>query len=336
MNFVVRPWEREAFKRCRREWDFGATERQNYEPAALPPEPDLGTAVRDALAIYYFPGMWDWGRATVRPLVLQELARSLDRQRATVAVTEPERWDRARAVGTELLLRYFEWATHVDRFTPLQVSIEAEAGLPQPGDASRALALPDGRGAHFRARIDLVVQDDHEAGWYVRHDVVDGDWPGVEMLMVDDRALAAAWVWEQDFLAPLAGTMFNELRPTAGPTPVAARALGRAVVQEGNAWFRRTIVPRERSEHDGMGERLAHEVLDMTAAGMHAYPSPSAPVCAACRYRAPCRAMSDGSAAVDVLTASYRTRPPVDFQEGRLGGVWGIHTGPATALPPAE
>lgn len=67
MSSVVRPWEREAFKRCRRAWDLGATERQNYEPISTPSSPDLGEALRDALAIYYYPGMWEWGRSAERP-----------------------------------------------------------------------------------------------------------------------------------------------------------------------------------------------------------------------------------------------------------------------------
>jgi hypothetical protein len=47
--------DRAAFKRCRRQWDFGARERQNLEPVAVPAGPDLDLAVRDALAVYYFP-----------------------------------------------------------------------------------------------------------------------------------------------------------------------------------------------------------------------------------------------------------------------------------------
>ena len=37
--------------------------------------------MRDALAVYYFPGMWDWDRDVRLPLVAQELERALTRQR---------------------------------------------------------------------------------------------------------------------------------------------------------------------------------------------------------------------------------------------------------------
>ena len=46
-----------------------------------PTLPDLDRAVRDALAVYYFPGMWDWDRTVRLPLVGQELERALTRQR---------------------------------------------------------------------------------------------------------------------------------------------------------------------------------------------------------------------------------------------------------------
>jgi hypothetical protein len=55
--------------------------RQDLEPVRRPALPDLDRAVRDALAVYYFPGMWDWDRAVRLPLVGQELERALDRQR---------------------------------------------------------------------------------------------------------------------------------------------------------------------------------------------------------------------------------------------------------------
>ena len=80
MAYRFTPADRGAFKRCRRQWDFGARERQNYEPARPAAVPDLDLAVRDALAVYYFPGMWDWQRSVVLPLVLQGFARSMGRQ----------------------------------------------------------------------------------------------------------------------------------------------------------------------------------------------------------------------------------------------------------------
>jgi hypothetical protein len=99
MAYRFTPADRGAFKRCRRQWDFGARERQNYESDRPAAAPDLDLAVREALAVYYFPGMWDWQRSVVLPLVLQGLARSLGRQ--------PAEADDLLAAGEGLLRRYF-------------------------------------------------------------------------------------------------------------------------------------------------------------------------------------------------------------------------------------
>jgi hypothetical protein len=75
MPVTVTEAERASFLRCRRQWDFQAGMRQNLEPRHRPTAPDLDRAVRDALAVYYFPGMWDWDRRVRLPLVGQELDR---------------------------------------------------------------------------------------------------------------------------------------------------------------------------------------------------------------------------------------------------------------------
>ena len=62
MPVVVTAADRASFTRCRRQWDFGAALRQDLERRQTPTLPDLDRAVRDALAVYYFPGMWDWDR----------------------------------------------------------------------------------------------------------------------------------------------------------------------------------------------------------------------------------------------------------------------------------
>ena len=98
MAYRFTPADRGAFKRCRRQWDFGARERQGYEPARPAPALDLDLAVRDALAVYYFPGMWDWQRSVVLPLVLQGLARSMGRQPGSGTRSSPDSWATSSSV----------------------------------------------------------------------------------------------------------------------------------------------------------------------------------------------------------------------------------------------
>jgi hypothetical protein len=52
MAYRITPEDRESFKRCRRQWDFGARARQNYQAVQPPAVVDVDRAVRDALAVY--------------------------------------------------------------------------------------------------------------------------------------------------------------------------------------------------------------------------------------------------------------------------------------------
>ena len=88
---------------------------------ALERRSSLDRAVRDALAIYYYPGMWDWDRAVRLPLVMQKLERA-----------DP----RVQATGRALLDRYVAWAPPVDRFAPVMVAADFDVAVPEPGKPS--------------------------------------------------------------------------------------------------------------------------------------------------------------------------------------------------------
>ncbi|MDT7714805.1 MAG: hypothetical protein QOH09_797, partial [Pseudonocardiales bacterium] len=44
VNYVARPWENRLFRQCRRAWDLGARERQDYERIEPAQVFDLGEA----------------------------------------------------------------------------------------------------------------------------------------------------------------------------------------------------------------------------------------------------------------------------------------------------
>ena len=62
----------------------------------------------------------------------------------------------------------------------------------------------------------------------------------------------------------------------------------------------------------------------MTRADLEPYPTPAATTCPPCEFRAPCLTLMDGGDAEPVLSRDYRARPARDFEEGRLGSVWGF------------
>jgi hypothetical protein len=214
MPIVVTAADLASFRRCRRQWDFGARMRQDLKPVSRRAVPDLDRAVRDALAVYYFPGMWDWDRRVRLPLVGQELDRALTRQRKRA---DDRAWQETLERGKALLARYVEWAPQADRFAPVLVETDFEVNLLDPEAPDAALVTGRGEPIRYTGRIDMMAVDEHDAYWIVRHRVVDGAWPPTEQLAADEESLAACWAWEQYYLGmAITGTIHNELRLPAG------------------------------------------------------------------------------------------------------------------------
>jgi hypothetical protein len=227
MVLLVTPADRASFVRCRRQWDFGARCRRNLEAAGRPGVPDLAAALREALAVYYFPGMWDWQRSITLPLVVQGLDRAVGRQRNAAGAGPDELpWSDDLQTGRETLRRYFAWAPEVDTFSPVLVETEYEATVPSPADPGAGLVTADGEAVKYRGKADMLAVDAHDAYWLVRHRLVTGPWPPTGALLADTEMLTACWAWEQFYLGmAIEGVIYNELRPAlrlAGPAPETA------------------------------------------------------------------------------------------------------------------
>jgi hypothetical protein len=353
--------ERVAFKRCRRAWDWGGHGRRNLEAIATVEWPDPDRALRDALAVYYFPGMWDWSRAVVLPLVDQALDKSLARESARLGPDAPPGVDHLTAGAKQLLHAYMEWAPAVDRFGPVLVEVDYQADLLDPDRPEEALFTPGGDSLRYQGRVDLLAVDEHDAYWIVRHHVV-RDWTPLDALVRDEETLTACWAWEHFYIGmEIAGTVHNEMRLPARATPddtgvpVAdggetrggiaqsegsgggrsipqhRRLYARAsepvepdrVVHETGPHFRRTWIRRSRDEIEQAGTQLAREAQEIFASGVAVYPSPSEANCRRCPFAAPCLALYEGrhQEASAILASSYRTRADTELEEGRLGGV---------------
>ncbi len=329
-KWILRPWERELFTGCRRAWDLGARERQNWEPAAPLRVFDLNEAVRDALAVYYFPGMWSWSRAIVRPLATEGFVKSMARQRSAYEAAyelrpEEERdYEEQLAAGKALLEAYYDWApTRDEKLTPLSVEALFDVTVTDPAHPERGLLTPAGQGVDYRVRIDLAMVDSAGRNWVVAHGLVVGPWPALDLLLLDEQLLNRTWAWERHFLAQARGTIHNELRldpPGSDPE----LWTGKRIQQVGNPSFRRTTIRRRRPEIDGVDERVAAQVLEMSSPEVPCYPSPAVDRFAPCNFRSPCLALQQGQDAGEILSQRYRKRTTPDFEPGRLGSVWGF------------
>ena len=348
MVYRIRTSDRTAFKRCRREWDLSSRNRQNLEPIPGPGPIDLAQAVRNALAVYYFPGMWEWDRSIVQPLVHQALDRSVRGQAEADDQTLQETLDRGHA----LLDAYASWAPTVDRFTPLRVETDFEVNVPDPATPGAYLVTPAGAEIRYCDRVDLLVIDSEDAYWVIQHRLVTGSWADHDVLQLDERTIAWSWAWPQFYLGmQITGTVYNEIhadaaeldtkvpQPTGHPQVRHRRMYARSgtvsgerLDAEGTDTFRRTRIRRGEAELAAAGVDLAAEARTATSANLEIYPSPAPGVCARCAYRPPCLVLNQGGEVSAELSRSYRHRAPEPIQEGRLGGVtWSMNRG---AAPP--
>lgn len=237
---MVTPADRASFHRCRRQWDLGARCRRNLEPAGRPAVPGLEGALREALAVYYFPGMWDWDRSVTLPLVIQGFDRAMDRQRE-MSWTAPDAgaWQEQRDAGRRLLTRYFAWAPDVDWFSPVLVDAAYEVNVPRPDEPMAGLVTATGAPVRYRGRIDMLAVDSHDAYWIVRHSLVDGAWPLTGQLPAESEPLTACWAWEQFYLGmAIEGIIYNELRLYPQPDPPAGRGDAAAPATRRRGWLR--------------------------------------------------------------------------------------------------
>jgi hypothetical protein len=298
-SYVVTADDRDWFERCRRAWDLGARGRRALRPTE-PPAPTarqtLRRALREALAVHYFPGMWTWDRAIVEPLALAAYERA-----------------RGPAEGRALLEAYQAWARPRDRFTPLRVEVDAYVHVPDPSHPGANLRAGDGAPVRYHDRIGMVVVDDGRRHWVAEHRVVDA-LAEPDELALDERGLLACWAWEQvELSTTVRGVLYTELR--LDPPE-----------------FRRTVLRRSRAEKRAAAGRLGRAVREMLEPEVRLDPTPAWTHCSRCSFRAPCLALNRDQDPETLLAEHYRPRPPDVLEEGRLGGVsWGMGRG---AAPP--
>jgi hypothetical protein len=342
MEYRIDPEERARFKRCRRQWDFASPHRRDLEPVESV-EPGLAAALNSALAVYYYPGTWDWQHELKQSLVYKALERSLSGDDLQAAAA--------------LLDCYDAWARTVDNFAPVKIGHDVQCLVADPRDPERALLTPNGIGVHFTCRVDLLAVDSHDDYWIVRHQIVE-DWLDLATILRDEEAIAACWAWEQDYIGmEIAGTIHNEVRigepldlpgKAAPQTRVAQHEPsggGRSIPQHQRASalasrvyaaprvdrlaagvLRRTRVRRTRDEISAAGAQIAAEALEMTG-GPAIYPNPAAH-CGICPFVAPCLALFAGSDPQLVLSEQFRKRPADTVLAPRLGqSTWGFGRG---------
>lgn len=358
--YVIRPSDRAMFKRCRRAWDLGSRSRQNYELARSARPFDFEQAMQDALALYYFPGMWAWNREIVLPAVLDGFVKSMEKQRRVclearaLSNEEEEEWSLECELGQGMLEHYFVWAPTIDRFEPIRVASGFEVNIPDPRRPEQDLTVPGTTPLlpiRYRGRCDVLALDGYDAYWVIVHLISADAFADLDQLLLDEEGVAACWALQNfDPGMKIAGVIYNELRKAAPKEPPATipsrsvlskpdvvekllpriqtrglykqavREPEQRVTQRGSAFFRRTAIARSQTELENAGKQIALEAVEIAHPEVTVYPNPIWEYCYACPYRTPCVAMTQGADASSVLAAAYRKRADNEFEPGRLGG----------------
>lgn len=354
MEYRITQDDRSRFKRCRRQWDFASPHRRDLEPVSVVDA--VPAALNDALAVYYYPGTWDWPPELKQSLVHKAAKRTLDDAGAT---------DRL-PTATALLDTYDACARAVDDFAPVKINYEVQALVPDPRDPDRGLVTADGSAVIYTCRIDLLAIDAADEYWVVRHQMVE-DWQELDALIRDEAAVAGCWAWEREYLGmEIVGTIHNEVRitgPLDGPatdrtTKGAANRVrqnepsggGRAIPQHERTLarvtrtdetnrvrqctaglLRRTHIRRSRAEIGVVGMQIGAEAIDMTS-DPAIYPT-FARHCQTCEFSGPCLAQTEGTDPEPLLAQRFRRHPTEDPSKPRLGqATWGFGRG---AAPPS-
>ncbi|HEX3425991.1 MAG TPA: hypothetical protein VHT30_07660 [Acidimicrobiales bacterium] len=218
-TLIVRPKELREYRRCRREWDLGSQIRRRYAPKLPSMDSVFDKAIRDALAVYYFPAMDDWNRAIVRPLTIKGFDRSMTEGRtahdkwAPLTPEEEQEYEDKVLLGQVMLNNYFVWAAALDDFDSIFADHDIWAPIPNPDDPQHDLGTLDGRPMRYMGRMDQLICDPDDELWIVEHRVVRGDWTPNEELIDDDVMRSHCWHTQIAYPQMLiAGTVTNELR----------------------------------------------------------------------------------------------------------------------------
>lgn len=334
-----------SFKRCRRAWDFGSPSRRNLVPNKAERPFELDTAIRDSLAVYYYPGMWTWPRKIVEPIAFNKYAESMNRQlerhEERFGVSEGDRalFAELLPLGEAMLRRYYEWAPSVDWFHAVRVDTDFRVNPPHPDSPGDGL-VAGGHAVNYAGRVDLLAveqaewrrqQDEDTVYWIVHHRLAGESWASLSDLLIDDRAGSSSWAGQDAARVRVVGVVYNELRAgvslparvlsdsTLGDvshTPVdpvleaelAERLADERVRRQTSQWCRRTWVGMSPVEIEAHQQRDSEAIADMLSPELPVFPSPSPANCTACVFRAPCLAMSRGQDPAPILEQGYHER----------------------------
>ena len=221
MKHVIRTSDRLTYKRCRRSWDLGSIDRQNFVPDRPAKPLEFGTAWHAGLATYYDPLTWDMvknkkTRDVVEAYALQSFHAECDKQYAKrrdpntgeVDLEVEEDFAERRILGEGMFKNYFQWAPLNDNFKVVAVELDFEVPILAP-DGEQMICKCHGWPVYYQGRLDGLVEDLYGWYWILEHKST-GQMGDTQHLVLDEQTGSYAWAVQQMLGVRILGIIYSE------------------------------------------------------------------------------------------------------------------------------
>ena len=157
--------------------------------------------------------MWEWNRSIVLPLILRGFDSNMHDQRvASGDVGDDREWESAAALGRRMLTHYLQHARALDQFTPVKLAAGFDIAIPDPRSANTDLRGPKGEELRYCGTIPMLVIDEADRYWILKHRMAAAVPAPLELLRLDPRAATYCWAWERFYMGMrIVGVIYNEL-----------------------------------------------------------------------------------------------------------------------------
>lgn len=337
--------DRSTFKNCRQKWDMSSNLRMNLEPEH-PYEPFFfGTAIHDALALYYDP-------STPRDIVsafeqafapaIKEWFDELTEGQETPSEEQWNKKEELEDLGSGMLDQYDTYAKREDDFEVIWTErAEQIVGIHLPYEF-------DPQTIPYSFRCDGLVRDKRGLYWILEHKTT-ASFPGtVDYLMHDDQVSTYIWALQIALGIKIEGVIYNFIRkkiaqplkllkptknepikfsvdqaqdtthelakkalfeywPKGQGLPLKYREFLDFLYHKPDNFIHRETIKRNRKEVANTGAMLPYELFDMLD-DPHIYRTPTKMNCNGCIFFDPCLLKWESGNWEELLKTNYKQR----------------------------
>lgn len=217
---ILRTSDRIAWKRCRRQHQFGSIWHRNLVPLRGSKPLEFGTDWHTAMGALYDPDTWHLVKnpktrgpilESVRQIFTQtqiERKREYADENGGYSLEVDDDFAERLILGLGMLNGYFSWHIEVDNFKPVRVEVDFEVPiLTDEGEEFHCQC--HGWPVVYQGRLDGIVQDQFGWYWILEHKTAAQMGP-TEHLALDEQTGSYAWAVKQMLGLRVQGVIYSE------------------------------------------------------------------------------------------------------------------------------